>query len=189
MMRRTDRVRTRCKLLCFLLPVIFLLGYSTPLPVRGEGEKVVLPKALTDIDGKRVDIEGLARDKKLVFVTLKATWCPVCANQLVRLKKFLPRLKLCRATFVVLSPGPRDALAAVKKETGFPYPFVEDRELRLARRLRLALGPNQIQPAIFAVNKTREMVWMQYGRSGVYYGDKALLKYLGCEREFDMTAL
>lgn len=188
-MRRTDRVYTWCKLLCFLLPVIFLLGYSTLIPVRGEREKVVLPKVLTDIDGKRVDIEGLAREKKLVFVTLKATWCPVCENQLVRLKQFLPRLKLCRVTFVVLSPGPRDALGVVKKETGFPYPFVEDRELRLARRLRLVMGPNQIQPAIFSVNKVREIVWIQYGRNGSHYGDKALLKYLGCDREFDMTAL
>ena len=37
--------------------------------------------------------------------------------------------------------------------------------------------------SIFAVNKNLEIVWMQRGRNGSYYGDKALQDYLDCDFE------
>ena len=78
-------------------------------------------------------------------------------------------------------------IAEVRQQTRFPYPFVEDPKLDLAKKLDLVLGPDQIRPAIFVVNKEREMVGMQYGRSGTHYGDDALMKYLGCG--YDLTGL
>ncbi len=152
-----------------------------------ENRKIVLPKKLVDIDGQEVDIEKIAQKKKLFFVTLKATWCPVCFNQLLRLKKILPKLKVCGATFVILSSGPRRALKSIQNQTEFPFPFVEDQDLKLARKLNLILASNQMQPVIFAVNKKRELVWMQYGRNGRYYGDKELQEYLDCEFELAAT--
>ncbi|MFQ5710051.1 MAG: redoxin domain-containing protein, partial [bacterium] len=148
--------------------------------------KKILPETLTDVDGHKVDVAKLAATKRLFFVTLKATWCPVCFNQLLRLKKNLSKLKICGASFVVLSPGPKDALKAVKARSEFPYPFVEDVGLTLARKLDLVLAPNQIRPVIVGVNKRREIVWMQYGRNGRYYGDKELQAYLDCE--FDIAS-
>ena len=53
----------------------------------------------------------------------------------------------------MLSPGPADELRKVRKRTEFPYPFVEDKGLALAKKLKLQIAANQIQPAIFAVNK------------------------------------
>ena len=85
------------------------------------------------------------------------------------------------ATFIVLSPGPADELRKVRKRTEFPYPFVEDKGL--AKKLKLQIAADQIQPAIFAVNKKRKIAWMQLGRNGSYYGDKELQKYLDCEFE------
>lgn len=165
------------------------LAAATSLASSERPEKVpyVFPAALRDIDGKSVEVERLAKEKRLVIVTLKATWCSVCVNQLVRLNRLLPQLESCGATFVVLSPGPQQVIAEVRQQTRFPYPFVEDPKLDLAKKLDLVLGPDQIRPAIFVVNKEREMVWMQYGRSGTHYGDDALMRYLGCG--YDLTGL
>ena len=52
-------------------------------------------------------------------------------------------------------------------EGNIPYPFVEDKGLILARKLKLQIAADQIQPAIFAVNKKREIAWMQLGETAV----------------------
>ena len=153
------------------------------LIARPGDEKSILPKQLTDIEGKTIDIAKLANDKKLFFVTLKATWCSVCFKQLLRLKTRLTELRICGATFIVLSPGPADELKKIQKRSEFPYPFVEDKGLALAKKLKLQIAADQIQPAIFAVNKKRKIAWMQLGRNGSYYGDKELQEYLDCEFE------
>ena len=139
-----------------------------------------LPAQLVDLEDQPLDLLKLVKKKRLFFVTLKATWCGVCANQLIRLAKLKSRLNTCGATFIVLGPGPRRELKAIKKRTGFTYPFVEDKGLKLARLLGLELAPGQIQPAIFEVSKERKIIWMQRGRSGVYYGDRELFEYLNC---------
>ena len=141
----------------------------------------VFPKGLADVDGGRVDVATLAAQGRLVVVTLKATWCPVCQEQLVRLRKLLPRLRSCGASFIVLGPGPADELRAIAHDTGFPYPFVEDRDLEIARRADLLLAADQIVPAMLVLDEGRQIEWLQRGRSGVYYGDGELLERLKCE--------
>jgi len=168
----------------FFLSAVLTVGLLfTELFAKSGDEKTILPKQLIDVYGKTVDIAKLAREKKLFVVTLKATWCSVCFKQLLRLKTRLTELRICGATFVVLSPGPKDALKSIRKRTEFPYPFVEDKGLALAKKLKLQIVAAQIQPAIFAVNKKREIAWMQLGRNGSYYGDKELQEYLDCEFE------
>jgi peroxiredoxin len=147
---------------------------------RAADARPTLPAALEDVYGKRVDVAELAARHRLVVVTLKATWCPVCRAQLERLRAALPRLRSCGATFVVLAPGPRDALRAVADATGFPYPFVEDRGLAIARAADLVLAPDQIVPAILVANARREIVWMDRGRSAASFNDPALLAELEC---------
>ena len=148
---------------------------ETESPTRG-----TVPAVLHDVAGQRVNVDSLARRHRLVFVTLKATWCPVCSRQLLRLRQLLPRLEKCGAYFVILSPGPAEEIARVKAAVDFPFPFVEDRERKLATPLDLSLPDSLISPAIFAVDPQRRVVWMQHGRSGVYYGDHELFDYLDC---------
>lgn len=167
----------------FLCAVLTANLFATELFAKPGDKKPILPKQLIDVDGKTVDIAKLANEKKLFIVTLKATWCSVCFKQLLRLKTRLTELRICGATFIVLSPGPKDALKSIRKRTEFPYPFVEDKGLALAKKLKLQIAVDQIQPAIFAVNKKREIAWMQLGRNGSYYGDKELQEYLDCEFE------
>ncbi|MEE2658977.1 MAG: redoxin family protein [Candidatus Latescibacterota bacterium] len=141
----------------------------------------LLPASLIDVDGKKVDVAALARAHRLIFITLKASWCPACAEQLVRLGRKVSTLRTCGATFVVLSPGPTQDLARVRDHTGFPYPFVVDENLSLGRQLGLLLAEDQLIPAIFAVDAKRRIAWTRQGRSIRYYGDQALEKYLRCE--------
>jgi len=156
------------------------LASAFPLAAGAEGAAVVVPATLRDVRGESVDVAGLAASGRLVFVTLKATWCGVCREQLVRLREQLPRLRGCGATFIVLSPGPSDEIRRIADATDFPYPFVEDEGLALARSADLVLAPGQMVPALFVVNERREVVWMQKGRSGARFGDAALLEHLDC---------
>jgi peroxiredoxin len=139
-----------------------------------------VPTALVGVDGTTVDVASLASSQRVFFVTLKATWCPVCQVQLRRLTALLPRLRSCGATFVVLGPGPRADLLRIAKETAFPFPFVEDVGLSVARGVSLELAADQIEPAILEVNAGGEVVWMQRGRADGAFGDAALLERLDC---------
>lgn len=164
------------RLLCLAVLLLTLgatLGASAPAPV-------VIPATLEDVHGEVVDVGALASRSRLVVITLKAAWCPVCREQLVRLRREVPRLESCGATFVVLAPGPRDALRGVADATGFPYPFVADEGLALARAADLVLAADQMVPAVFGLNERREIVWMERGRSGAMFSDEALFEHLAC---------
>ena len=143
-------------------------------------EELILPAALEDIDGRQVDLAGLVRRRQVVFVTMKGPWCGVCKRQLVRLRRIQSRLTRCGATFVVLAPGPRKEISEVRRVTGFSARYVEDAGLKLARSLGLLLAGDQIQPAIFRIDRRLRVTWMQAGRSGLHYGDRALWRHLGC---------
>ncbi len=148
----------------FFCAVLTVNLFFTELFAKPGDEKPVFPKQLIDVEGKTVDIAKLAIEKKLFIVTLKATWCSVCFKQLLRLKTRLTELRICGATFIVLSPGPAAELKKIQKRSEFPYPFVEDKGLALAKKLKLQIAADQIQPAIFAVNKKREINLVQLGR-------------------------
>ncbi|MFQ5513433.1 MAG: redoxin domain-containing protein [Myxococcota bacterium] len=140
----------------------------------------VFPNTLVDVDGRKLDVAALVKRHTVVVVTLKATWCPVCRRQLARLKELLPELEPCGVSFLVLAPGPAEELREIKKRTRFPYPFVEDAGLGIARGLGLLLNEREIMPAIFSLSPDRTVGWMQRGRSGRYFGDPELLQKLAC---------
>jgi len=166
----------------FLLAVAFSLMLPGSTAWSQTKTAAVFPaKVLTDIEGKAVDVEKLAATHNLVVVTLKATWCPVCQRQLLRLKKILPMLKLCRVTFIVLAPGPAKELAKIKKRTGFDFPFVQDQGLVIARSLGIARNGNQILPCMLHVLPDLKIGWWQLGRNGAYFGDRELEDYFKCE--------
>lgn len=138
------------------------------------------PAELVDIDGQLIDVEELATNDHLVVVTLKATWCPVCQRQLQRLKTLLPQLQRCRVNLIVLSPGPRDELAAIRDRTGLDASFVVDEGLATARSLGIATAENRIFPCMLQILPDRTIGWRQLGRNGVYFGDGELKEYFKC---------
>lgn len=137
------------------------------------------PARVKSVEGKIIDVGKLAKEQRVVVITLKATWCPVCQEQLYRIKKRLP-LSYCGVTFLVLSPGPKEDLKIIQKRTGFPYPFIEDRDLAIARSLGLQMNKTEIRPAMIILRKDRTVGWIQEGRGQRYFGDPELLKELRC---------
>jgi peroxiredoxin len=141
----------------------------------------VVPATLHDVQGAVVDVASLASRERLVFVTVKATWCPVCRTQLQRLGRLLPHLRACGVTFVVLVPGANDAVAAIARETSFPYPFVAENAEVLAATAGLAAGDGELVPGFFVVDGARTVVWEQRGRGAGAFGDGELMAHLGCK--------
>lgn len=173
-----------------LLPVILLVATVVeaqgpplrPRPAPRPAEDARVPAFVTDIDGQIVDVEALATDHNLVVVTLKAAWCQVCQQQLVRIRQRLPGLEACGVTFLVLAPGTPEELRAIRKRTGFEFPFIADEGLALARSLGLAMNDSEILPCMLQILPDRSIGWRQLGRNGAYFGDAELTKYFDCSR-------
>ena len=137
------------------------------------------PITVTSTEGVNIDITRLVQTQTVIVVTLKATWCPVCQEQLLRLQRILPRINRWKVTFLVLSPGPPQELEEIRKRTQFPYPFIEDVGLRIAHQLGLRMGTQMIRPSMFILDRDRRIKWLQSGRSSFYYGDEELLEKIG----------
>ena len=140
------------------------------------------PISVTDVSGEVIDVGGIAGRQRFVVITLKATWCEVCQEQLVRIREQLGKVRFCPVTFLVLSPGPADAIRGIRDRTQFPYPFVEDRNLEIARSLGLLLdeASSQIIPAILIIEPDGTVGWMQKGRNAIYFGDPELFVEISC---------
>ena len=163
-----------------ILPILLLLSTVVVSAEKIENfPQTQFPEKIADINGRLIDVGKLAMEKTVTVVTLKATWCPICQEQLIRLKNNLQLIDTSRVTFLVLSPGPTNELLEIKKSTGFPYPFIEDKNLRITKSLGLDMSEREITPSIFILNKQRNIRWMQKGRSGWYYGDEELLNEIG----------
>ncbi len=170
---------------CGVVVAIAVLSATAP----AVAVPVTVPATLRDVNGAAVDVAALARRGRLVFVTVKAAWCPVCRTQLQRLGRLLPRLRVCGTSFVVLAPGTNDEVAAIARETSFPYPFVADGAVALAASAGLATTANELVPGFFAVDAERAVVWEQRGRGAGAFGDAELLAFLGCKATADVLAL
>ncbi len=170
---RTD-AHARVALVAALVASTFAIA---PPPARAA---TTVPARLTDVQGVEIDVADLAARNTLIVVTLKAPGCPVCQEQLHRLVALRERLRACGATFIVLAPGPAEALRELAERSGFPYPFIEDTNVALARSIGLALGDDEIMPAFFQLDAAREIVWMQRGRGPGAFGERELLAHLGC---------
>ncbi len=150
-------------------------------PGEGAGRPARFPATVTDVDGQVVDVGALASEKNLVVVTLKRPDCPVCLRQLARLRVRLPELEACGVRFIVLTPGPAEAVRRVRQLSGFPAPFVMDEGLDLARSLGLDRG-QEIFPCMLQILPDRTLGWSQWGRNGAYFGDQELSEFFDCSR-------
>jgi len=155
-------------------------GFDFPAAEQSALPESKFPAVLTDVFGNTIKVKDLVQEKTVVVVTLKATWCQICQEQLRRIKATLSESKNCNVTYLVLSPGPTKDLQEIKKQTDFPFPFIEDKGLIIAASLGLKMAPEQIFPSIFILNKKLKVAWLQKGRNGLFYGDPELLKKLNC---------
>ena len=139
------------------------------------------PEIITDIDGNAINLKELTAQKTVAIITMKAPDCPVCQTQILRIMQNFDKLSVCNVTFLVLAPGPIDKLQKAKELTKFPFPFIMDKDLKIARSLDLIINEAQILPSILILNDKLEVEWAQRGRNAVYFGDPELMKHLRCE--------
>ena len=139
------------------------------------------PEIITDIDGNPINLKELTSQKTVAIITMKAPDCPVCQTQILRIMQNFDKLSVCNVTFLVLAPGPIDKLQKAKELTKFPFPFIMDKDLKIARSLDLIIIENQILPSILILNDKLEVEWAQRGRNALYFGDPELMKRLKCE--------
>ncbi len=139
------------------------------------------PEIITDIDGDTINLKELTTQKTVAVITMKAPDCPVCQTQLLRIMQNFDKLSACNVTFLVLAPGPIDKLQKAKELTKFPFPFIVDQELKIAKSLDLIINETQILPSILILNDKLEVEWAQRGRNALYFGDPELMKRLKCE--------
>ena len=139
------------------------------------------PEIITDIDEDAVNLKEITTQKVVAVITMKAPDCPVCQTQLLRIMQNFDKLSSCNVTFLVLAPGPIDKLQKAKELTKFPFPFIVDQELKIAKSLDLIINETQILPSILILNDKLEVEWAQRGRNALYFGDPELMKHLRCE--------
>ena len=139
------------------------------------------PEIITDIDGDTINLKELTTQKTVAVITMKAPDCPVCQIQILRIMRNFDKLSACNVTFLVLAPGPIDKLQKAKELTKFPFPFIVDQELKIAKSLDLIINETQILPSILILNDKLEVEWAQRGRNALYFGDPELMKRLKCE--------
>ena len=165
-------IKSKFKLIFFgvLIQSIFLFGE----------EVVTFPQTVTSVSGEEIDIEKITKSKTVVIVTLKSPNCSVCRNQLERIKRNLGAFETCNMSFLVVCPGSVNEVKTVKKESGFPFPFIADTDLEIGDQIGLILRDNELYPSIFVLKPNRTIRWMQKGRNYLYYGDEELREALNC---------
>ena len=139
------------------------------------------PEIITDIDGTTINLKEITEQKTVAVITMKSPDCPVCQTQILRIMQNFDKLSSCNVTFLVLAPGPIDKLQKAKELTKFPFPFIVDQELKIAKSLDLIINETQILPSILILNDKLEVEWAQRGRNALYFGDPELMKRLKCE--------
>ena len=139
------------------------------------------PEIITDIDGNAINLKEFTTRKTVAIITMKAPDRPVCQNQLLRIMQNFDKLSACNVTFLVFAPGPVEKLQKAKELTKFPFPFIVDQDLKIARSLDLIINETQILPSILILNDKLEVEWAQRGRNALYFGDPELMKHLRCE--------
>ena len=139
------------------------------------------PEIITDIEGNNINLKELTAQKTVVVVTMKSPDCPVCHTQIIRIMQNFDRLAVCNVTFLVLSPTPIEKLLQAKEATKFPFPFIADYDLKIAKSLDLLLSETEILPSILILNEKLEVEWDQRGRNALYFGDPEFMKHLKCE--------
>ena len=139
------------------------------------------PEVITDIEGNNINLKELAAHKTVAVITMKTPDCPVCQTQIIRIMQNFDRLAVCNVTFLVLSPTPIEKLLQAKETTQFPFPFIVDHDLKIAKSLDLLLSETEILPSILILNEKLEVEWAQRGRNALYFGDPKLMKRLKCD--------
>jgi peroxiredoxin len=93
---------------------------------------------LTDVDGKTVPLSALTKEKPLVIVFFRGSWCPICTKHTQQLIKIYPELKAKGYEMIGISPDSAANSKANAEKGSIPFPIYSDAELNVSRGFGLA---------------------------------------------------
>ena len=141
----------------------------------------LFPDNITDVDGNEVSFSRLAKNKTVCLITLKSINCPICLEQLKRLKEKITQFQKCNLTFVVLVYADNRSIKAIIEKVDFPFPFIQDVDFMISKKFNLDNQPFELRPAIILFNGDRTIKWKKIGRTNKYFSDQAIEDYLDCD--------
>ena len=159
----------------FLFSITILLSSESAL------DSSVFPSTVISSSGNKIYVDHLTKSSTVIVIMIKSPNCPVCQNQLIRIKNQLDTFNKCGATFLVLSPGTQEEVQQLKLYTNFPFPFIPDTDLAIAAKFGLIINEKQILPSILVLNNDLTIRWLRKGRNNFNFGDDELYDYLDCD--------
>tara|TARA_Y100000739_G_C20586138_1_gene455364 strand:- start:142 stop:681 length:540 start_codon:yes stop_codon:yes gene_type:complete len=163
----------------FFYKKLFILIFILQIIVA-QPSKNIFPKNVYDIDANKIVISELSKNKTVCLITVKSVNCPICIEQLIRIRDKKDDFNKCNITFLVLAPGEESGIRELRNKTDFPFPFIKDRNLKISKRFDLAVPPFEMIPAVIIIDGDGSAQWIQTGRYNDYYSDQALSDYLDC---------
>ena len=161
--------------------LLMLVTFGLLFSANSKNEPALFPSTVISSQGNKINVGKLTEASTVIIITIKSPFCPVCQAQLIRIRTQLNSFNKCNVTFLVLSPGASKEVHQVKLNTEFPFPFIPDGDLSIAKALGLLLNPQQILPSIIVLNDNLTIKWIQKGRNSIYFGDDELYDYLDCD--------
>ncbi|SFO90002.1 Peroxiredoxin [Chitinophaga sp. YR627] len=120
----------------------YQMPYSTPQKPEDispllNGEKI--PKAiLTDVSGKKFDLNKAVSEKPTVLIFYRGGWCPYCSRQLSGLQQAAPELeKLGYQLIAISTDTPEELMQSATKEK-LDYKLLSDADLSLSKQFGIA---------------------------------------------------
>ena len=141
----------------------------------------LFPNYIMDVDGNELSFSSLAENKTVCLITLKSINFPTCLEQLKRFKEKITEFQKCNLTFVVLAYAENKSIKALITKVDFPFPFIQDVDFMISKKLNLDNQPFELKPAIILFNGDRTIKWKKIGRSNQYFSDQAIEDYLDCD--------
>lgn len=116
--------------------LLLLLLLSRPAWMWAVGVEESAPSfELKAMDGQTVNYEKI-RGKKPLFLVFWATWCPVCKEEIPKLKSMYSRLKPEGFEFLAVDVGVNDSVKKVRRyieKNGIEYPVAFDEDSSVTR--------------------------------------------------------
>ena len=131
-------------------------------------------------DGKSTSLAEQAGTGRLVVVTTKGHWCPVCLQELARLATARDRLSALKARVVGVNADTFRANAEAARAAGIPWPMLSDPRHRLLAALGLWQGDAGMpMPAIVVFDECGKERGRLVGRRPGQSDEKPVLELLG----------
>ena len=168
-------------LLIFTCSILFTLSNCTaqdkkPGPKQGINEGQLAPDfTLNDLNGKKITLSSLKKEKKTVCLSFWATWCPYCIREISKLKSLHSKFSSRGLKILSINIAANDPLYRVTefvKKKGMPYSVLYDKTQTVSR----SYGVSGI-PVSIIIDADGMIVFRGYGlpENVEFYFEKTLV--------------